>query len=194
MKSLNWKKSLIFCVSFLAVFFGEIAVNIACGPEQDPYDYYVSYFHNNVQGDEYSPFAFSEMVYLYNEEEVESEAEINSNEWAKYLRVKKEDVLKAMYGIDSATNVKLSNAQFIETLPDSLKQNSFLLSLAQKEGAKKYYLFAKSVEPLVTASFDMWNPIAKDSALMLKKAVEANELANNEKDEFLKLRYAYQAE
>ncbi|TCC94293.1 hypothetical protein EZ428_05825 [Pedobacter frigiditerrae] len=194
MKSLNWKKSLIFCVSFFAVFFGEVAVNIACGPEQDPYDYYVSYFHNNVQGNEYSPFAFNEMVYLYNENEVESEAEINSTEWAKYLNVKKEDVFKVMYAADSATSVKLSSFQSITSLPDSLKQNSFLQSLTQKEGAKKYYLFAKSVEPLVTKDFDIWNPVAKDSLLMLKKADEANELALYEKDNFLKLRYAYQAE
>lgn len=194
MKSINWKKSLIFCVSFFAVFFGEIAVNIACGPEQDPYDYYVSYFHNNVQGDEYSPFAFSEMVYLYNDQEVESEAEINSAEWAKYLGAKKEDVFKAMYAVDSATSVKLANFQSIANLPDSLKQNSFLQSLTKKERAKKYYLFAKSVEPLVTKDFDMWNPAPKDSLSMLKKAEEANELANNEADDFLKLRYAYQAE
>lgn len=194
MKSLNWKKSLIFCVSFLTIFFGEIAVNIACGPEQDPYDYYISYFHNNVQGDEYSPFSFSEMVYLYNDEEVENEAEINSAEWAKYLGVKKDDVLKVMYLIDSATSVKLSNFQSLTNMPDSLKQNSFLQSLTQKEGAKKYYLFAKSVEPLVTAGLDMWNPVEKDSLLMLKKAKEASELATNESDDFLKLRYAYQAE
>lgn len=75
------KLSLIFSV-FLITFFGEIAVNLACGGEIDPYDYYISYFHNNIEGDEYSPFAYNQMVYLNSETDIESEPDINSREWA----------------------------------------------------------------------------------------------------------------
>ena len=87
------KLSLIFSI-FLFTFFGEIAVNIACGGEVDPYDYYISYFHNNVQGDEYTPFAFNQMTYLNGEEDVVSESEVNSQEWGKYLDVNSQDVHK----------------------------------------------------------------------------------------------------
>ncbi|RZL29780.1 MAG: hypothetical protein EOO96_19490, partial [Pedobacter sp.] len=195
MKSFNWRTSLVFCVSFFAVFLAEIAVNIACGPEQDPYDYYVSYFHNNVQGDDYTPFAFNEMVNLYSDEEVEDEGEINSEEWAKYLSVKKEDVYQIMYNADSLTSVKLArlSAKSYNNLPDSLKQNSFVQSLLKNESALKYFLFAKSCEPLAIANYDSWNPAPRDSGLMEKKAEEALANAKAEKDQFLKLRYAYQA-
>ena len=106
---MNWKKSLIFCASFLTVFFGEIVVNIACGGEIDPYDYYISYFHNDVQGKEYNQFSFSEWEYLYHDQESVDEYDLNSAEWANYLKVKKEEVHQIMYESDSATNVLLAN-------------------------------------------------------------------------------------
>lgn len=196
---MNWKRSAICCVSFIAVFFGEIAVNIACGPEQDPYDYYVSYFHNNVQGDEYVPFAFNSMVALFSEEEVASEAEINSAEWAAYLKVKKEDVLKAMYQVDSAASAKLASfeSHTIDELPDSLANNTFLdaLTLAKNKKAMDYYAYAKSCEPFASVNFDLWNPVVRDSIMMDKKAQEGLGLLRKAGgDDFLKLRYAYQAE
>lgn len=192
---MNWKKSLIFCISFTAVFFGEIAVNIACGPEQDPYDYYVSFFHNNVQGSEYEAFAYNEMVYLFKDEEFESEAKINSAEWADFLNVKKEDVYKTMYQADSLTNVTLTNLTTIpfSSLPDSLKQNSFIQALKKNEDAFNYFAFAKSCEPFAVSAYDAWDPIERDSVAMIKKAKDAVELTVKEKDDFLKLRYAYQA-
>lgn len=194
---MNWKKSAICCVSFLAFFFGEIAVNIACGPEQDPYDYYVSYFHNNVQGDDYVPFSFNSMVPLFSEEEVASEAEINSAEWASYLKVKKEDVLKAMYQTDSATSAKLASfeGRTIDELPDSLASNTFLDALTKNKKAMDYYAYAKSCEPFATVNYDPWNPVVRDSSMMAKKAQEGLALLRKAgKDDFLKLRYAYQAE
>jgi len=192
---MNWKKSIIFCASFLIVFFAEMAVNIACGPEQDPYDYYISYFHNNVQGDAYSPFAFNKMVYLYATEEVASEPEINSLEWAKYLQVKKDDVFKVMYDADSTFEGKLANfsKRSIDALPVALKQNSFVLGLIKQEAALKYFLFAKSCEPFTRSYYDSWDPVARDSVMMGRKATEATALAAKERDQFLKLRYAFQA-
>jgi hypothetical protein len=193
---MNWKKSIIFCASFLIAFFVEMAVNIACGPEQDPYDYYVSYFHNNVQGDGYSPFAFNEMVYLYETDEPASEPEINSLEWAKYLQVKKDDVFKVMYDADSTFESKLVNfsKKSLDSLPAALRQNSFLLGLIEKEAALKYFRFAKSCEPFTKSYYDSWDPVARDSAMMDRKSTEALTLASKEKDQFLKLRYAFQAE
>nr|WP_199158896.1 hypothetical protein [Pedobacter sp. ASV2] len=186
------KLSLIFSV-FLFTFFGEIAVNLACGGEIDPYDYYISYFHNNVDGDEYLPFAYNQMIYLNSEEEVESEPEINSREWAKYLNVKQGDVFKVMYNTDSATSVKLENySGVINQLPDSLLSNTFIQGLSKNTAALKYYRFAKSCEPLANTEFSLWDPQPRDTTTMVEKAAEGLELANAEKDDFLKLRYAYQ--
>jgi len=188
------KLSLIFSI-FLITFFGEIAVNLACGGEIDPYDYYISYFHNNVEGDEYSPFAYNQMVYLNSETDIESEPDINSREWAKYLNIKKEDVLKVMYKTDSATDAKLLNFDGnVSQLPDSLQQNSFIQVLSKRKEPLKYYLFAKSCEPLANVDFSLWDPKPRDTAAMGSKAQEGLKLTVAEKDDFLKLRYAYQAE
>ena len=187
------KLSIIFS-AFLLAYFGEIAVNIACGPEADPYDYYVSYFHNNVSGDEYQPFAYNDMVYLYSEDEVESEPQINSREWAKYLDVKQEDVYKIMYQSDSATSDKLvsSGLKSVSQLPDSLQKNSFIQALSKKKKASDYFLFAKSCEPLANTTYRLWDPEPRDTAAMTTKANEALKHTEAEKDAFLKLRYAYQ--
>ncbi|TCD27391.1 hypothetical protein EZ456_09345 [Pedobacter psychrodurus] len=188
------KLSLVFSI-FLLTFFGEIAVNLACGGEIDPYDYYISYFHNNIEGDEYTPFAYNQMVYLNSETDIESEPDINSREWAKYLSIKKDDVLKVMYKTDSATDVKLVNFDGnISLLPDSLQQNSFIQALSKRKESLKYYQFAKSCEPLANVDFSLWDPKPRDTTAMGSKAKEAVKLTEAEKDDFLKLRYAYQAE
>ena len=188
------KLSLIFSV-FLVTFFGEIAVNIACGGEIDPYDYYISYFHNNVEGDEYTPFAYNQMAYLNNEEDVESESQINSREWAKYLDVKEQDVYEIMYNVDSATSNKLAHFDGkLSGLADSLQKNTFVQGLSKNKSALKYYTFAKSCEPHANINFNLWDPIPRDSTQMDVLAKEALNLTELEKDDFLKLRYAYQAE
>ncbi|PWS31048.1 hypothetical protein [Pedobacter paludis] len=191
----TFKKLLLIFSVFLITFFGEIAINFACGGEVDPYDYYISYFHNNVQGDEYLSFAFNQMQYLNSEEEVENESDINSKEWANYLNVKAEDVHKVMYEADSATSVKLANyTGKISELPDSLQKNSFLQSLSKQKNVLKYYLFAKNCEPYANVDFNLWDPKPRDSLAMDVKAKEALGLTASEKDGFLKLRYAYQAQ
>jgi len=193
---MNWKKSIIFCVSFLTIFFGEIVVNVACGGEIDPYDYYISYFHNDVQGKDYDQFNFSEWEYLYRDEETVDEYDLNSAEWAKYLNVKKEDVRRVMYESDSATNVNLASLtkKSLKQLSPDLKDNTFIKALAKNKHALKYFAFAKSCEPLATANYDSWNPVVRDTAQMMDKAQQALKLITEvKKDVFLKLRYAYQA-
>lgn len=181
----------------MLTFFGEIAVNIACGPEADPYDYYVSYFHNNIQGDTYKPFSYNANVYLYDDNEVEDETQINSNEWAKYTGASVEDVYRIMYRMDSLTEIHLQ--QFADKaqrkLPDSLYKNTFIKALLKNKPAMKYFLFAKSCEPLAVVHYNLWDPTPRDTAAMNKKADEAiSYIKKVKRDEFLKLRYAYQAE
>lgn len=192
------KLSIVFSLALL-LFFGEIAINIACGPEPDPYDYYVSYFHNNIQGDEYEAFSFTDMSFLYSENEPEDEAMINSKEWADYLgkEVKAMDVFRLMYKSDTATDSLLVglNKKKLKNLPDSLQQNTFIHALSQHKKALQYYLFAKSGEPLAQYIYDYWNPDSRDTSLMMAQAEKAVELLSKvRKDDFLTLRYAYQAQ
>ena len=191
---MNWKKSLLFCASFIIIFFGEIAINVACGPEQDPYDYYVSYFHNTVAGDRYHAFSFNDMVYLYNSDDQGDEAEINSKEWATYLNVQKEDVKALMYDVDSITNLKLQRLSSVKLsdFSDSWQRNTFLQALYRNKPALKYFEVAKHCEPFVSGDYDSWDPVARDSSMMIKKAVEVAKLADAETELFLKLRYGFQ--
>ncbi|MGN7203729.1 hypothetical protein ACTHQF_05585 [Pedobacter sp. SAFR-022] len=189
------KKSLLIFSVFLFTFFAEIAVDIACGGEVDPYDYYVSYFHNNVQGDEYLPFAYNQMAYLNSEQDVESESEINSREWGHYLHVAATDVYQIMYQADSVTSSRLATYNGnIAALPDSLQKNSFVQGLSKHKKALKYFRFAKRCEPYADVAFDPWDPEPRDSLGMSVLAKEALALTKSTRDKFLKLRYAYQAE
>lgn len=197
---MNWKKLLICCVSFVTAFFANVAIDLACGGEEDPYDYYISFYHNNLQGEKgYGSFYFTNYQYLYSDVEPASETDINASEWVTYLgkSVKPADVKKAMYGLDSAKNEAVN--QFLggkRSMPDSLAQNTFLSALVsdQKNGALQYYRFAKAVEPIANFSYNLWEPTPVDTVSLRNAATKALNYASAEKDAFLKLRYAYQAE
>ncbi|PTT04236.1 hypothetical protein DBR11_00125 [Pedobacter sp. HMWF019] len=192
----SYKKLFIGFSTFITVFFAEIAINLACGGETDPYDYYINYFHSDVSGDEYSPFFFTQLSFLYGDKDTHSESDINSEEWAKYLQVKKEDVEKTMYKSDAATNLLLSklDQQSISSLPDSLQQNTFIQALGKNKKAAQYFSFAKSCEPLANSTSDYWNPVPRDTAGMISAAKQALDLvSSSHSDAFIKLRYAYQS-
>ncbi|PJJ80185.1 hypothetical protein CLV57_3332 [Mucilaginibacter auburnensis] len=195
----SYRKPLIYCVSFLLVFLTDIAI-IACGPEADPYDYYVSFFHNNLaENNAYQPFSFTGYTFVYDDNEPQSEPLINSSEWAGYFKgdVKVSDVAKVMYGLNAPTDSVVNAAYFSQKskLPDSLTQNSFLKALQQKKyaGALAYYELAKKIEPEATVE-NQWDPQPRDTAKMISLANEASKLGSKETDSFLKLRYFYQAQ
>ena len=197
---MNFRKLLIYFVSCIALFFVGIAINIACGPEADPYDYYISFFHNDLaEKDEYAQFSFTGLTFLYDEQEPESEAKINSAEWARYLGgpVKATDVEQAMYGLEGHqdTLLELGYLAGRSALPVQLKSNTFLAALGQKQHkqALEYYRFAKRAEPYATV-VDAWDPEPRDTARLAQLGEEAELHANALADEFLKLRYHYQAQ
>lgn len=195
-----WKKLLLYFVSLAGMSFTCLIIVLACGGEVDPYDYYTSFFHSDVQEKKgYDAFNFSYFKFTYTDDEPESEAEINSTEWAAYMggRVKPGDVKKIMYGIDSAG--KGSVLRYLEQdLPaaDSLAANSFLRSLKEPahSAAGKYYQFALQVEKLGQTSYDYWNPEPRDTSGLKDAAGMALQSAISENDQFLKLRYFYQAQ
>ncbi len=193
------KKLLICSVSLIIFFFVEIAIDIACGGEVDPYDYYISFFHNNLQRtQEYEPFYFTSYKFLYDDDERVSEAEINSREWAAYLGtgVKTADVQKVMYRLKGSADTALYEGYLAGkgSLPDSLKNNTFLQALPSNKSALKYYRFAKSVEAIANVKFEYWDPKEMDTDGLKSAGEEALKNANSENDKFIKLRYLYQAQ
>jgi len=195
---MSYKKSLIASSLFLAAYFGEIAVNIACGPEMDPYDNLTTYFLPNIETGSYSAFQYIPYKFLYSEEEPQSEAEINLKEWASYLGrgVKKEDIKSLMYRADSATVIAFGQTTARTNLADSLTQNTFAGKLLEEKHleAKAYFLFTKRAEYLTFIPHNYWDPAPVDYSAILLLADEANEKMGTFTDKsFLKLRYAYQA-
>ncbi len=171
----------------------DVAVNFACGPEADPYDYYISYFHNNLsETKDYEPFSFTGYHFLYDENEPGDENTTNAKEWVAFLGgdVRVEDAKQALYEVDSATNVLL---QGTNKWPDSLNANTFLKALVHDRNALSYYRFAKKVEPLCVVT-DVWNPAPRDTVAMAEMGEVAKGEAGKAKDKFLKLRYFYQAQ
>jgi len=196
----RWKKLLPYFVSLTGCFLIGIAVIIACSDEPDPYDYYTSFFHPDIQGKkDFGAFYFTDYQFTYANEEPVSEATINATEWANYLGqpVKAADVEKIMYHLDSAGKERAYH--FFEQDPpvaDSLAQSKFLWALKNPvhEAAKKYYQFAQQAEFLNKSSYNDWEPAPIDTGGLTTAANEAIQAATAESDPFLKLRYFYQAQ
>lgn len=193
------RRPLIWCVSFLVCFCAGIAMDLACGPEIDPYDYYVSFFHNDIQGQkEYKPFYFTSYHFVYDDQEPASEAEINASEWAAYLGkdVSAADVLKAMYHMPPKTDSLLLDTYLKtgEKLPDSLASNTFLKAIKRNTQALKYYRFAKGAEKLANIAYNSWDPKPMDTLALRAEGNAALRTALLEKDKFIQLRYYYQAQ
>jgi len=173
---------------------------VACGYEDDPYDYYVSFFHNNIQGEHNYRAFYLSYKYVFDEEEPESEPDINSKEWATYLggNVKEADITRAMYQLSNRDDSVMVHDKLIAAgkIPDSLKANSFLTAITsgRHDSALKYYLFAKGIEHAANVTYDKWDPVPVDTVRLYSAGMEALQSGKAEKDNFLKLRYFYQAE
>ena len=196
----NRKKIVKYCLSFFVIFMLGIVIDLACGPETDPYDYYVSFFHNNVQGQHnYGSFYLS-FNYVFDENNPVSEADVNAKEWATYLGngVSTTDVIKAMYQLRIQDDTLISSRKMTKAglLPDSLKSNSFLntLLIGNQKSALAYYRFAKGIESYASRAGNSWEPTPLDTPKLAESAAEALQRANTEDDQFIKLRYFYQAE
>jgi len=175
-----------------------VTIDLACGPEPDPYDYNVSFFHNNIAGEKaYSAFYFTNSQALYRWDEPVNEEEINSREWANYLggQVNSAEIQRVMYHLNHKTDsVLLAGYLNLSKLaPDSLKRNTFLQSLKKNREALLYYRFAKIIEPAVKPK-DAWSSAITDTAYLLKTAAYALKEVSLSKSKFIKIRYYYQAQ
>jgi hypothetical protein len=198
----RWKKLTLCFVSFFTCFFAEIAIDVACGPQPDPYDYYASFFHNTIQGnDNYRSFYFNGYLFLNDDNNLLDEQDINAKEWAGHLGkpVSARDVGKAMYWLDTKSDslLLLNYLKPDSRLPDSLRKNTFLKALVsgKHNDALAYYRFTKSVAKAIDLSYDKkWAPIPLNDKNLLLLAREALQKAKKTKNLFINLRYYYQAQ
>lgn len=201
----GWKRSVIYCVSFIIAYLCNVAFDLACGPETDPYDYYTTFFRGGIvlPDHDYRPFYFNSERLLNDPDEQTSEADINTAEWAEYLKTEgatPKDISKVLYHLNTKTDsVYFRDSQPLKHgLPDSLKNNTFLNALqskAQAQNALVYLGLIKKLEPLVNIAYQPWDPKPLDTAAVFN-AGKAYLLkgANEKQDKFLKLRYLYQAQ
>jgi len=197
---------MIYCVSFFGVFFAGVAIDLACGPEPDPYDYYVTFFHNNLQKtDGYQPFYFSGYTFMngylvdVESDSRSAEADINVKEWMTYMGrgVSYKDVSRILYETDRKTD-SLYLRNFTDhngKIPDSLKNNSFIKKLVKRKNAMAYMALSKKTEPLISWGSDYrWETNQNTKSAQHTFALKYLEMAAKQQDRFLKLRCFYQAQ
>ena len=195
---MNWKKFITACISTAIISFPQNI--IGCGPEANPYDYYTSFFHQNLpEASGYRPFYYVGYQFLYDPTEPASLSDILADEWATYCgaTVKKEDAKKM---VNKFAAKELSNLYYhLEKnqplkIPDSVKQNSMTGYFMQSKDfeALGYILYAKQVEPYVVGGDGDWEGIHRDSLKMGKLIKSGLQLYTAATKDIFKQKYAYQ--
>jgi len=159
------------------LYFSEIAINIACGPEIDPYDNQQTYFLPNLEENSYSAFQFIPYQFLYTEQEPVLEASVNVTDWVNHLgkNVKPNDLYAVMYQSNPETIQVLKNTATLDNLPDSLRNNTFIQSLFLPKNKKElaYFYFTKEQEPVTNIAQDPWSPDERNFDEIKQFAIEA---------------------
>jgi hypothetical protein len=191
---MNWKVFITACVSSVIISFPQNI--IGCGPEADPYDYYTSFFHQNLSDAKaYRPFYYTGYSFLYDAGEPVSTIDLLAKEWASYCSAKEADAKKLL---NSFSAKDLNNLYYhIEKkqplkIPDSVKQNSMTDYFIKNKDleALGYILYAKQAEPYVLGEY--WQEMNRDSMKMAKLIKNGQQLYHAAKKDFFKQKYAYQ--
>lgn len=195
---MNWKLFITACVSGFLISFPQNI--IGCGGELDPYDYYTSFFHNNLPDAKgYRPFYYTGYNFFYDDREPVALSDLLSEEWAAYCGapVKPKD---ARLLVNRFSAKDLSNLYYyIEKnqplkIPDSVSRNEMTKYFIQQKDleALGYILYAKQVEPHVGGGADDWDGFARDSLKMAKLIKNGQQLHAAAKKDLFRLKYAYQ--
>jgi len=195
---MNWKAFITACISTAIISFPQNS--IGCGPDANPYDYYTSFFHQNLpEASGYRPFYYVGHQFLYDPTEPASLSDMLADEWAAYCGapVKKADAKKL---VNKFSAKELNNLYYhLEKnqplkISDSVKQNSMTGYFMQSKDleALGYILYAKQVEPYVLGGDGDWEGIQRDSLKMAKLIKSGQQLYTAAKKDIFKLKYAYQ--
>lgn len=195
---MNWK---LFITAFSSAALVSFPQNIiGCGPDADPYDYYTSFFHQNLpDAKNYKPFYYTSYNFLYNESEPVATADVLSKEWALYCgnpvtpTDAKKFVTQFAWKDLNSLYLTLEKNQPLK-IPDSVQHNSMTVYFTMSKNLETlgYLMYAKKVSPFVTGGADQWESPLRDSVKMDKLIKNGLQLYNAAKDDFIRLRYTYQ--
>lgn len=196
---MNWKPFTIVCINIVCISFPYNI--IGCGGDYaDPYDYYVSFFNNNLaEAKGYEPFYYTDLLFLYRTKEPENAAMVTAEEWTPYAN-NSFSPQEAYEFVCRFARKDLSNLYFhLEKnqplqLPDSVQRNGmtkFFLNSRDLE-ALGYLMYAKQVEPNVIGEWTSWDLHERDTVKMDKLIKNGWQLHAAAKKDFTKLRLAYQ--
>jgi hypothetical protein len=205
---MNWKKYLALTASLCAAGIITQKVVEACGGDYDPEGAYFSFFQNNLTNDDsYRPFYYTSFYKYYTDYDYyygdnRDTTDANVAEWKVRMggNMRDKDVYQFVYGYPHS---QLSNLYYhLEkqqplTIPDSVKRNGMTQWFIQKQDLEMlgYIMYAKKCEPHVIAGdYDPWDvqSIRRDVPAMNKLMKSGQQLFAAAKNDWVKLRYAYQ--
>ncbi|WP_162902718.1 hypothetical protein [Taibaiella koreensis] len=184
-----------------ALLFEQIVT--ACGGGEDPYDYYTTFFHNNLAGSPaYMPFYFVTGYQYYDDWNYDASPDLNEDEnlkeWVGFgqdkFKLKDAHDFIYRYSYNQLSNlyyhIEKGNAL---QLPDSVQRNGMTQwFLAGKDlEALGYLMFAKKCETNAARSSD-WDAAPRNTAAMNSNIKGGLQLWKVAKKEFFQWRYAYQ--
>ena len=195
---MNWKICTTAFISLLSIAMPQNI--IGCGPEADPYDYYTSFFYQNLpDAKAYRPFYYTGYNFLYDEAEPVETRDVLAKEWAVYCGAHVtdgdakdfvnsfglKDVNSLYYNIEKSEPLNIA---------DSVKRNSMTNYFLQQKDleALGYIIYAKKVQPYVTGESTGWKPVSRDNTAMDKLIKNGQQLYAVAKKDFFKLKYGYQ--
>ncbi len=193
---MNWKAYLTAFVSAGLISFPQNI--IGCADGGNSYDYYTSFFHNNLpDAAGYKPFYYVGYNFLYDDSEPVLVADVLAGEWAAYCGqpVSSSDASKFVnkFAWKDLNNLyfNLEKNQPLK-IPDSVKRNSMTDYFMRSKDleALGYLMYAKKTEPFAVG--DVWEPLNRDSLKMDKLIKGGQQLYTAAKKEVFKLKYAYQ--
>ena len=199
---MSWK---ICLTAFASLLLAALPQNmIGCGPDEDPHDYFTSFFSRNLSNTkEYQPFYYTALLDFYDEWEEDETVNYNEDkivqEWKQYCNanISTAEAKKFIYDfkkkdIDALIAHLTANKPL--QIADSIRNNGMVKCLlAQKNSdAFKYVSLAKATEAFSWTASPWDNPVERDSLVLNKYIGETEKLFAAATTPFLKDKYAYQ--
>lgn len=193
-----FKISFLLFVSSILLFLNSDNSR-SCGWGGDWDDYYSIFNEKLFSQPSLEPFFLSEYMYHpYEDSSFFDGKKINLEEWKKYLGkdIEINDIEKVLYPTKKDDLVELKSAITTNNkllVKEKWQKNSLVKLWIKNKNAKvlDYFIYTKEIEPLVKKYY--WKVPERDTSLMLSLIDEGIKRYKQIDDNFLKLRYAFQA-
>ncbi|TAD86060.1 MAG: hypothetical protein EAY75_09600 [Bacteroidetes bacterium] len=204
MKPIHWKQ---FLTALAASLLLALPQNIiGCGPTQDPWDYFTSFFSNRLDQPAYSrPFYYTALLKFYDDADYETNYNQDGGtqaplvaEWKANTNPQLPDssITQLVFGY-SAADVAILGTHLAKNSPSTLPKKLATNAMAQHLVATKnteainYLLLAKTIEPFCNQA-DAWEaPKKTDSLAMNRHIATADARYKNATTPFFAAKYAF---